>query len=75
MIVQYRDIERNPDLYTVPVDPDFEQAFTQLLFSYRLNAETVVFVGYSENRFGAQDYDLTQSDRTYFVKLSYAWVV
>ena len=75
VIVQYRDIERNPDLYLQPVEPDVEQAFTQLLFSYRLNAETVLFVGYSENRFGAEEFDLTQSDRTYFVKLSYAWVV
>jgi hypothetical protein len=74
-IVQYTDIERNPELYSVPVEPDFEQAFTQFLFSYKINPQTVVFVGYSENRLGTQDYDLTQSDRTLFVKLSYAWVV
>ncbi len=74
-IVQYRDIERNPALYEDEVEPDFEHAFTQLLFSYKLNAETVVFVGYSENRVGTGDFDLTQRDRTLFVKLSYAWVV
>ncbi len=74
-IVQFRDVERNPALYSFPVEPDSERLFTQLLFSYKLNAETVLFVGYSDNRFGTLDFDLTQSDRTFFVKLSYAWVV
>ena len=74
-IFQFRDIERNPALYLDEVQPDFEQLFTQLLFSYKLNAQTVLFVGYSENRLGSMDVDLTQSDRSFFVKLSYAWVV
>ncbi len=74
-IFQYRDIERDPDLFVAAVEPEFEQLFTQLLFSYKLNAQTVLFAGYSENRQGAIDFDLTQSDRTFFVKLSYAWVV
>ena len=74
-ILQFRDIERDPDPFGLAVEPDSEQLFTQLLFSYKVNAETVLFVGYSENRLGSMNLDLTQSDRTFFVKLSFAWVV
>jgi hypothetical protein len=47
--------------------------FTQFLFSYKLNPQTVVFVGYSDNYLGLTDVDLSQLDRTFFVKLGYAW--
>ncbi|HYC61006.1 MAG TPA: DUF5916 domain-containing protein, partial [Thermoanaerobaculia bacterium] len=45
---------------------------TQLLFSYRWNAQTVVLAGYSDNYEGATD--LSRTDRAVFVKLSYAWL-
>jgi hypothetical protein len=47
--------------------------FAQLLFSLKLNPRTVVFVGYSDNRRGLTDTSLIQTDRTFFVKLGYAW--
>jgi len=34
-----------------------------------------IFLGYSDNYFGAREFDLTQRDRTFFVKLGYAWVL
>lgn len=74
-ILQYRDIERDPDLYTFDVERQFEQLFTQLLFSYKVNAQTVIFAGYTDTRRGAAEFDLTQSDRTFFVKLGYAWIL
>lgn len=39
-----------------------------------MNPQTVVFVGYSDNRLGLGDVSLTQTDRTLFVKLGYAWL-
>ena len=39
----------------------------------KLNPQTVVFVGYNENRLGLQGISLTETDRTFFVKLGYAW--
>jgi hypothetical protein len=45
------------------------------LFSYKLNPQTVVFVGVSENRLGLPGMSLTETDRTYFVKLGYAWLL
>ena len=74
-IFQWRDIERDPDLYTSEVEPRTETLFTQLLFSYKVNARTVLFAGYSDNHLGGQDVDLTQVNRTFFFKIGYAWVL
>jgi hypothetical protein len=73
-IVQYQQVDRNGDLYGFPVDEETEDLFTQLLFSYELNPQTVLFVGYTDNRFGFDQVDLTQVDRTFFVKLGYAFL-
>jgi len=82
-IVQYWNIDRAPRLYERDVDSEAEGAFTQLLFSYKVNPQTVLFVGYSDDYFGGKDlvdfdgrdFDLTQSGRTFFVKLGYAWLL
>lgn len=74
LITQYTDIQRDPGLYTFPVDAKTEELFNQLLFSYKLNPQTVLFAGYSDNAFGDERIDLTRSDRTFFLKLGYAWV-
>ncbi|HEY7214423.1 MAG TPA: DUF5916 domain-containing protein [Thermoanaerobaculia bacterium] len=73
-ILQYTDIDRTPALYHVEVDDQTETLFSQLLFSYKLNPQTVLFVGYSDNSFGDQRIDLTRTDRTLFLKIGYAWV-
>jgi len=76
-IFQYLAVERDPEQWRSPVDAKTETLFTQLLFSYKLNPLTVLFVGYADNRLGLndglQDYSLTQTDRTIFVKLGYAF--
>jgi hypothetical protein len=73
VIVQYLDVARNPDLYLFPT-PDRMQTFlTQFLFSFKLNPQTVLFIGYSDNYLGMTDIDITQTSRTFFVKLGYAW--
>ena len=73
-ILQYTDIDRNPALYRNYVDETFEHLFPQLLFSYKLNPQAVLFLGYSDNRIGDESIDLTQQDRTLFAKIGYAWV-
>ncbi len=73
-ILQYTDIDRTPALYHIEVDDHTETLFSQLLFSYKLNPQTVLFVGYSDNSFGDQRIDLTRADRTLFLKIGYAWV-
>lgn len=73
-IVQHVEYDFNTDLYSDGRDPEFEHLFTQLLFSYKVNPQTVFFLGYSDNSQGNQDYALTQADRTIFAKIGYAWV-
>ncbi len=72
-IVQYQDVDRNPALFDREVDPESREMFSQLVFEYKLNPQTVIFLGYSDNRFGDHSLDLTQTDRTFFLKLGYAW--
>ncbi|MFQ5525524.1 MAG: DUF5916 domain-containing protein [Thermoanaerobaculia bacterium] len=74
-ILQYRTLDRTPELYDDPVDPESESLFSQLLFSYKINPQTVLFVGYSDNRSGDQTVGLTQEDRSIFLKFGYAWVL
>jgi len=74
-ILQYVDYQYHPELYTAPVDSRFKHLFSQVLFSYKLNPQTVLFLGYSDNHFGDQDVSLTQRDRTVFLKVGYAWVL
>ncbi|HEX6902250.1 MAG TPA: DUF5916 domain-containing protein [Thermoanaerobaculia bacterium] len=79
-ILQYTDVERTPELYIAldpeDVDPKTERLFTQLLFSYKINPQTVVFLGYSDESRSAvaERIDLTRANRTFFLKLGYAWL-
>ncbi len=78
-IFQYLDLQQNQALYDPElrpfIEPRTETLLTQLLFSYKLNAQTVLFLGYSDNRLGLQDFSLEQTDRTLFFKVGYAWVL
>ena len=73
VIVQYLDVARNPDLYLFPIPDKTQTVFSQLLFSYKINPQTVLFIGYSDNYVGMTNIDITQTNRTFFVKLGYAW--
>ncbi|MDQ3281128.1 MAG: carbohydrate binding family 9 domain-containing protein [Acidobacteriota bacterium] len=63
-ILQYRMLD--------VVTSESQRLLTQLLFSYRVNAQTVFLAGYSDNYQG--DHDLTSTNRALFVKLGYAWL-
>jgi hypothetical protein len=73
VIVQYVDYAYNADNYTFPVDPEYKHFFSQLLFSYKLNPRTVLFLGYTDNAQGNRNYSLAKYDRTIFMKVSYSW--
>lgn len=74
-ILQYTDISRDPALYTFAVESRTRRLFSQYLFSYKFNPQTVLFIGYSDNATGTREVDLHRQDRTFFVKLGYAWVL
>jgi hypothetical protein len=39
-----------------------------------VNAQTALFVGYSDTHLGTSRYDLTLANRTIFAKAGYAWL-
>jgi hypothetical protein len=73
-ILQYTDIERNTDLYTDVVEPRSKDLFGQLLFTYKVNPQTALYVGYTDNYVGAEDYGFTRAERSLFLKFGYAFV-
>lgn len=73
-IVQYTDIDRNPGLYRFPVQEQTRRVFTQWLFNYKINPQTVLLLGYSDNSVGDRSIDLTRANRTLFMKVGYAWL-
>jgi hypothetical protein len=73
--VQYQDVERNQDMYIEPVDTHTRDVGRQLLYSYKLNPQTVFFLGYSDSHVDDDDLEsLTITDRTLFMKIGYAWM-
>ena len=72
LIGQYVDVSREPGRYLFPV-PKHSGAFNgSLLYSYRLNWQTVLFAGYGDDRVLNDRADLLRADRSLFVKISYA---
>jgi hypothetical protein len=74
VIGQYVATRRDPSLYASAVAPKSGSFSGSALFAYKLNWQTVLFVGYGDNR----DLDeagahLAPVDRQFFVKLSYAF--
>jgi Domain of unknown function (DUF5916)/Carbohydrate family 9 binding domain-like len=63
-ILQYRMLDQ--------VTAEQRRLLTQLLFSYRVNAQTVFLAGYSDRYQGERD--LPRLDRAVFVKVGYAWL-
>ncbi len=74
LTAQLRDIVRNQDVHEDDVDARSESVGRQLLYSYKLNPQTVFFVGYSDQQIDDDALsDLTPTDRTWFMKIGYAW--
>jgi len=70
----YSDVDRNPDNNDYIYSEQSKDLSAQLIYAYKINPQTVFFLGYSDYSF--QDDDLTtleRSDRTFFTKISYAW--
>lgn len=75
MTVQHQDVERNQAMYIEDIDEHSRRLGRQLLYSYKLNPQTVFFLGYSDRHIDDDDLDrLTSTDRTLFMKVGYAWM-
>lgn len=71
-IVQHVDLERNPAVYLFPVEEDEDDLFGQFLFSYKLDPQTLLLAGYSDQRAATTGSSLEPAGRTFFLKLGYA---
>jgi len=72
----YSDVDINPDNNPL-MDSSQKNKYlsTQLIYAYKLNPQTVFFLGYSDNSY-QDDYlgSLKQEQKTFFTKISYAWM-
>jgi hypothetical protein len=74
LIGQYVEVTRDPSLWTFPVASKEGGFAGSALFSYKLNWQTVLFLGYGDNRTLQESGDLTPADRQFFLKVSYAFL-
>lgn len=74
-IVQSGFYDYNTDLYAEGWSSETKEMASQLLFSYTINPQTVLYLGYADGFYGNQDITLTQYQRGIFAKLGYAWVL
>ena len=74
LTTQFQDIERNPASYSDVVDSHSRDVGRQLLYSYKINPQTVFFLGYSDALIDDDNLSgLTTTDRAWFMKVGYAW--
>jgi hypothetical protein len=74
VIGQYVDVEREPGLYSFPVDRHGGSFLASVLYSYKINWQTVLFLGYGDDRLLSAQDDLVSTGRSLFFKVSYAYL-
>lgn len=73
LIGQWTATERDPDLYSATVTPMQSDLTGSLLFAYKINWQTVLFVGLGEDREETTAGNQEPVRRSAFVKISYAF--
>jgi hypothetical protein len=74
LTAQVQNIDRNQDVYVDDIESRSRNVGRQLLYSYKLNPQTVFFLGYSDNHLDDETLDaLQETDRSVFLKVGYAW--
>jgi hypothetical protein len=72
-IGQYVSTDRNPSLFTFETAARSAEFTGSVLLSYKVNWQSVMFIGYGDARELTDGNHLAPSDRQFFVKLSYAF--
>lgn len=73
VIGQYVTTTRNPALYQFGVTPRTGTFSGSALIAYKLNWQSVLFVGYGDERELSEQHNLEKTSRQFFVKISYAF--
>lgn len=72
VIGQYVRTNSNPSLYVFPIESRSGSFLGSVLYSYKLNWQTVLFAGYGDDRVLLETNNLVKADRSFFFKVSYA---
>jgi hypothetical protein len=70
--VQFVSTDRDPSLYAFSTVAKSGTVTGQVLLSYKLNWQSVMFIGYGDDRMLSTQDCFEKADRQVFVKLSYA---
>jgi hypothetical protein len=73
LIGQYVSTDRDPSLYVAPTTAHDGFFSSSILFAYKINWQSVMFVGYGDDRTLDEQRRLQKFDRQVFVKVSYAF--
>jgi hypothetical protein len=74
LIGQYLETTRDTALYTFTIAPKSAGFTGSALFAYKVNWQTVLYLGYGDDRaFTAATDRLEERSREVFLKISYAW--
>lgn len=73
VIAQYVTTTRDQSLYTFDVDNRDGTFLASVLYGYRLNWQTVLFIGYGDSGLVNGSNVLVRTDRSVFFKVLYAW--
>jgi hypothetical protein len=73
VIGQYVETKRNPELYTFEVSRKSGDFSGSVLLAYKLNWQSVLFLGYGDTRTLSEEDTLERAGRQLFLKLSYAF--
>ncbi len=72
-IVQWVNTDRDPALYTYSVARRSSSLQGSLLYSYRLNWQSVLYVGYGDDRSYVPGRGIRPAEQQFFFKISYAF--
>ena len=72
-ILQYVRTTRDPSLYHSAVDAREGSLTGSVLLAYKLNWQSVMFLGYGDNRALSETNNWQKQDRQFFLKVSYAF--
>jgi hypothetical protein len=73
IIAQYTSTTRNPALFQSRVREHSGVFSGSALFAYKINWQSVLFIGYGDDRELSADHQLERTSRQFFAKVSYAF--
>lgn len=73
LIAQNQHTDQDSEVAGVPLPRRSGSFLGSLLYSYKINWQTVLFLGYGDDRLREENGDLRATGRSLFFKVSYAW--